>query len=202
MLLSCRYGKKVDPFALSEAPQPHPNNLSVIPIGKTSRLEAKGIMGLMNLLIRQGAVETLIPSNTDGSVGASINRDTSGDLGYDTSGNATSVYNGISRAAFTYDADGKMLTANSGSATYTYDANGNRVRKDAGGTWTEYLYFNGQPLAEKNADGTWSDYIYANGQRMARADNYDIRIHLKGTNCSNCGSNPNMFAGVTSLTPN
>jgi RHS repeat-associated protein len=132
--------------------------------------------------------------------GESKNQDASGDLGYDASGNTTSVYNGISRTAFTYDADGKTLTANSGSSTYTYDANGNRVRKDAGGTWTEYVYFNGQPLAEKSADGTWSDYLFANGQRIARADNYDIRIHLSGTNCSNCGTNPNMFAGVTSLT--
>jgi len=133
--------------------------------------------------------------------GASTNRDTSGDLTYDASGNALSVYNGISRPTFTYDAEGKMLTANSGTATYTYDADGNRVRKDTGGTWTEYLYFNGQPIAEKSANGTWSDYIYAEGRRIARADGYDIRIHLSGTNCSNCGTNPNMFAGVTSLTP-
>jgi RHS repeat-associated protein len=136
-----------------------------------------------------------------GFSGAATNRDTSGTVGYDAAGNAISVYNGISRPTFTYDAEGRMLTANSGSASYTYDANGNRVRKDAGGTWTEYLYFDGQPLAEKNADGTWSDYIYVNGQRIAKADGYDIRIHLKGTNCSNCGTNPNMFAGVTSLTP-
>jgi RHS repeat-associated protein len=72
--------------------------------------------------------------------------------------------------------------------TYTYDANGSRVRKtSANGTYTEYVYFNGQPLAEKNSDGTWSDYIYANGQKIARADSYDVRIHFAGTNCSNCG---------------
>jgi RHS repeat-associated protein len=73
--------------------------------------------------------------------------------------------------------------------TYTYDANGGRVRKtNANGTYTEYVYFNGQPLAEKNSDGTWSDYIYANGQKIARADSYDVRIHFAGTNCSNCGA--------------
>ena len=35
---------------------------------------------------------------------------------------------------------------------------------------------------------------------MARADSFGIRIHMSGTNCSNCGTNPNMFAGTTSLT--
>ena len=128
------------------------------------------------------------------------NQITSSGYGYDASGNLTSFNNGISTVAYTYDAEGEMATANNGSATYTYDAEGNRVRKDAGGTWTEYIHFDGQPIAEKNADGTWSDYIYANGQRMARADSFDIRIHMSGTNCSNCGTSPNMFAGTTSLT--
>jgi RHS repeat-associated protein len=128
------------------------------------------------------------------------NQISSNGYGYDASGNLTSFNNGISTVGYTYDAEGKMLTANSGLATYTYDAEGNRARKDSGGTWTEYIHFNDQPLAEKNADGTWSDYIYANGQRMARADSFDIRIHMIGTNCSNCGTNPNMFAGTTSLT--
>src|SRR6185437_9528093 len=56
-----------------------------------------------------------------------------------------------------------------------------RVRKDSAGSWTEYVYFNGQPLAEKNSDGSWSDYVYAGGERLARADSYDERIHTSGT---------------------
>jgi hypothetical protein len=72
--------------------------------------------------------------------------------------------------------------------------------KDFGGSWTEYIDFSGRLIAEKNSDGTWSDYVYANGQRMGRADSFDIRIHMSGTNCSNCGTNPTMFAGTTSLT--
>jgi RHS repeat-associated protein len=111
--------------------------------------------------------------------------------------------NGLVRQ-YQLDAEGKIsqITAINTSTpfeTYIYDANGDRVRKtDGGGTFTEYVRFNNQVLAEKNSDGTWSDYIFANGQRIARADDYDIRIHMSGTNCSGC-SNPNMFAGILSL---
>ena len=61
------------------------------------------------------------------------------------------------------------------------------------------MNFNGQILAEKNSDGTWSDYIFANGKRIARADNYDIRIHMHGTTCSGSNCPANEFAAVTSL---
>jgi hypothetical protein len=50
-----------------------------------------------------------------------------------------------------------------------------------GNIWTEYLYFDGQPLTELNDDGTWSDYIFANGKRIARSDSFDERIHIEGT---------------------
>jgi RHS repeat-associated protein len=84
--------------------------------------------------------------------------------------------------------------------TYTYDANGTRVRKsNFNGTYTEYVSGGGQTLAEKNSDGTWSDYIYANGQRIARADNFDVRIHISGTNCSGCGSTNTVGGGILAL---
>jgi RHS repeat-associated protein len=93
--------------------------------------------------------------------------------------------NGVSTNHYVYDAEGQMTTFNNGAASYTYDAAGQRVRKDSSGSWTEYVYFNGQPLAEKNSDGSWSDYIFANGQRIVRADSYDRRIHTHGkTNSS------------------
>lgn len=57
--------EKVDPFAQPKAPQAHPNDLSVISIGKISRVEAKGIRGLMDLLIRNGVVEGLVPMGAD-----------------------------------------------------------------------------------------------------------------------------------------
>jgi RHS repeat-associated protein len=84
--------------------------------------------------------------------------------------------------------------------TYTYDAGGSRSRKTNGtGTYTEYINFGGQTVAENNGDGTMSDYIFANGQRIARADDFDVRIHMSGTNCSGCSST-NTFAGTQSLT--
>jgi RHS repeat-associated protein len=117
---------------------------------------------------------------------------------YDAAGDLTSSNNGVVNT-YGYDAESKLVNVNNGVATYTYDADGNRVRKNSSGTWTEYVSFAGQILAEKSTDGTWSDYIFANGQRIARAENYDIRIHMSGTNCTGCGST-NTFAGTQSLT--
>jgi RHS repeat-associated protein len=127
---------------------------------------------------------------------ATNNRINSLNYGYDAAGNLTQSYNGLSITPYTYDAESKLVSVN--NAAYTYDANGDRARKDVSPNWTEYVRFNGQVLAEKNSDGTWSDYIFANGQRIARADNYDVRIHMSGTNCSGCGST-NTFAGTFSL---
>jgi len=129
------------------------------------------------------------------------NKITSGGVAYDAAGDEVAVNNGVSTVNYTYDADRHILTAANGTAKYFYSSEGNRVRKDMGSTnWTEYVYLGGQALSELSSDGTWSDYVYGNGQRMARADKYDIRLHLSGTNCSNCGTNPNMFTGTTSLT--
>lgn len=67
--------------------------------------------------------------------------------------------------------------------TYTYGDGGNRVRKDnADGTFTEYVYFNGQPVAEHSSSGTWTDYVYANGRKIATAYATDTRFHLTGVN--------------------
>ena len=145
-------------------------------------------------LSQSGTLSSLLTFDTN-------NKIASGGVGYDAAGNEIAINNGVSTVNYTYDADGHVLTAANGSAKYFYSSEGDRVRKDMGSTnWTEYIYFGGQPLTELSSDGTWSDYIYDNGQRLARADKYDIRLHLSGTNCSNCGANPNMFTGTTSLT--
>jgi RHS repeat-associated protein len=126
---------------------------------------------------------------------------------YDLAGNQvcdTDANGGVRQ--YQYDAESRVrqiasLGSSTPFATYNYDANGNRVRKsNADGTYTEYVNFGGQTIAERQSDGSWSDYIFAGGKRIARADNYDVRIHLSGVNCSNCGSNPNMFSGTNSLT--
>ena len=54
---------KVDLLAPVDAPEPHANDLSVIPTGKKSRLEAKSLKGILEFLVHQGAVEALDPSN-------------------------------------------------------------------------------------------------------------------------------------------
>ncbi|WP_044176066.1 RHS repeat-associated core domain-containing protein [Granulicella mallensis] len=125
------------------------------------------------------------------------NRINSASYGYDNAGNLTASFNGIS-TAYSYDAENRLTGVNNGAATYTYDGSGDRVRKDNGSTWTEYVRFGGQVVAEKTSDGFWSDYIYANGKRIAKVDNNDIRIHMSGTNCSGCGI-INTFAGTSSL---
>lgn len=68
-----------------------------------------------------------------------------------------------------YDDEGQITNIDNGYATYTYNATGNRVRKDSGGSWTEYIDFGGAALAERNSDGSWNDYIFANGTRIAQA---------------------------------
>ncbi len=53
---------------------------------------------------------------------------------------------------------------------------------------TEFIVTGGQILAERKPNGDWSDHIYVGGLRIARADTYENRIRIHGTNsCSNCG---------------
>lgn len=54
--------EKFDIVAHTQEPPPHPNDLSVIPAGEKSALEAKGLKGFMDFLIVQGVVEAIPPS--------------------------------------------------------------------------------------------------------------------------------------------
>jgi RHS repeat-associated protein len=76
---------------------------------------------------------------------------------------------------------------NSTAAIYTYYPDGQRARKDAGGDWTEYVYANGEMLAEKKPNGDWSDYVYLGNRRIVKADNFEDRVLIQGTRCSDCG---------------
>jgi hypothetical protein len=51
----------------TKAPEPRPSNLSVIPTGKISRLDAKNLRGLLDFLVRQGLVAVLAPPNVSTS---------------------------------------------------------------------------------------------------------------------------------------
>lgn len=114
---------------------------------------------------------------------AANNQISSSGYGYDAAGNLTTIPNpagGTEQIVF--DPEDRITNYNDNAAIYTYDAFEDRVRKYiAGNNWTEYLFFDGQPITELNSDGTWSDYIFANGTRIARSDSFDERIHIEGT---------------------
>ena len=74
-----------------------------------------------------------------------------------------------------------MLGSGTPFVTYLYGADGNRVRKsNADGTFTEYVKFAGQPIAQKDENGNWTDSIYANGTKIAQVAGMDNRIHTHG----------------------
>lgn len=125
----------------------------------------------------------MIPHNNIGgnpsySVEATTNRlQIASATGYDAAGNLTQN----ATQGFGYDPENRLALVNGGStATYLYDDSGNRIRKDANGEWTEYVYVNGQVLAEKSANG-WTDYIYDNGKRVAKLPSKENVVTVQGT---------------------
>jgi RHS repeat-associated protein len=103
---------------------------------------------------------------------------------YDAAGNLTRDPAGNHNYA--YNAASQVTQVDGGAAAYSYDAEGNRLRKDvAGSPSTEYVYLNGQTIAEKNvATGGWTNYVFLNGDRVARRDpdgavEYYFSDHLK-----------------------
>ena len=69
---------------------------------------------------------------------------------------------------YTYDAERRLQTVDGNAAVYTYGPDGERVRKDTGGSFTEYVYFAGQPIAEKTPSN-WTDYVFDGSERIAKA---------------------------------
>jgi len=75
--------------------------------------------------------------------------------------------------AYTYDAEGRIVTAVNGSggtSTYVYDAEGRRIRKTtvAGGT-VDFVYdLAGHEVAQISSTGTWTrGEVYAGGRHLA-----------------------------------
>lgn len=107
---------------------------------------------------------------------------------YDAAGNQlcdTDQYGGVSQRTFDAESRISQIAAlNSGASpfvTYTYGGEGDRVRKgNADGTFTEYVSFGGQPIAEKDQLGAWTDYIYANGQKIARVAPTVTALQMSG----------------------
>jgi RHS repeat-associated protein len=119
---------------------------------------------------------------------------------YDASGNQTcwtDQYGGVVQNG--YDAEDHItsmstLGTSSPFVSYVYDGNGGRVRKsNADGTYTEYVSFSGQPVAEKDQNGNWTDYVVANGQKIAKVADAVPMAHLYGSSDVGgveCGSGP------------
>jgi RHS repeat-associated protein len=100
---------------------------------------------------------------------------------YDASGNLVQTPTNT----YEFDAESRLASVDLGNiALYTYDADGERIRKDVAPfnnqAFTEYTYFNGQPLAEKDQNGNWTDYIYANGAKIAKVVSQVPTFHMHG----------------------
>ena len=89
---------------------------------------------------------------------------------------------------YSYDAEGRMGWVSNGTTilqSYYYGADDNRAEKSNSnhGSYTDYVYFGGQLLAQIDQTGTWTDYIYGEGnQKIARAVSQVPMVHLYGSN--------------------
>jgi RHS repeat-associated protein len=131
------------------------------------------------------------------------NRIVAGGFAYDANGNLTGE--GTTNHSFTYDGENHMATVDTTSATYTYGADGLRDRKDAGSTYSEYIYMGTTPIAENNESGDWTDYVVGPMGKTIKAEGLDRGLRIYGTNCSSCGTQSSLFyfngaGGLTNYT--
>ncbi|MES2394026.1 MAG: RHS repeat-associated core domain-containing protein [Acidobacteriota bacterium] len=125
---------------------------------------------------------------------------TTGDLRYNDNGTlrmSPSASGGYFRYIYTgegylrgiSDAGGNPF----GTGSYLYDSMGERTLAvhSSLNTWNEYVYLNGQPVADVDNNGVWTDHIYANGQKIATATSAMIRAHLSGNR-----TDPAQISGV------
>ncbi len=105
---------------------------------------------------------------------------------YDAAGNQTcdSDANGAVRV-YKYDGVGRTsqiaMLGNTANPFETYAYLGDsRIRKSSppSGTFTEYVGFNGEPIAEKDQAGTWTDYIFAGASASQRLEPAACRFIL------------------------
>jgi RHS repeat-associated protein len=87
--------------------------------------------------------------------------------------------------AYSYDAESRLISLNSGATTYVYDALGQRAEKITGSTQTHYWRDTyGNVRVEWNQSGAWMvDYVYMNGQLVATlgGPQFVFRDHLGTT---------------------
>jgi RHS repeat-associated protein len=102
-----------------------------------------------------------LPTNRIATVGSTS-------YSYDSAGNVTN--DGVH--SYTYDAENRVVSVDSGAATYSYDERNWRVKKTVGSSVTHYIWEGGQVLAEHNGStgAVIVDYIYAGGRMIAKED--------------------------------
>jgi RHS repeat-associated protein len=110
-----------------------------------------------------------------------------GTITYDAAGNLIAdSYTGIGMpSAAAYDANNKMISAQSGpdTVTYGYSADGSRVRRKIVNLETWQIYgFDGELLAEYGQDKTpinaTKEYGYRNGELLVTANNSTVRANV------------------------
>jgi RHS repeat-associated protein len=136
-----------------------------------------------------GANNKLLPSSTHcGPASTAIGIDSTNPA-YDLSGN--SLCDGVTQLGtdheYVYTGTNQLvqvLAQGVPIASYTYSGEGNRVRKDlmGNGISKEYVWNQGRVLSEHSSDGTWTDYIYTNGQKIAKTSSVDTVLHMSGVN--------------------
>jgi len=104
------------------------------------------------------------------------------DLQYDSAGRIVSSPNPLGNPhSMTYTAEGYLRSIdNYQTGSYLYNGLGERTLAVNNIGWHEYVYMNGQPMADVDDTGKWSDYIYANGQKIAKVDSSRPMLHLSG----------------------
>jgi RHS repeat-associated protein len=125
-----------------------------------------------------------------------------GNLQYNANGTLAQSPDGVGGYyAYMWTGEGNLRGINEntlgyGIGSYVYDSMGERVlavHPSLGGStvWYEYVYLDGQPMADVDNNGVWTDYIYANGQKIALAKTSTPVLHLSGIcgDCSGGGSN-------------
>jgi RHS repeat-associated protein len=100
-------------------------------------------------------------------------------VSYDAAGNITAD----AERAYSYDVQGRLREVRIGAnvaGTYAYDAAHQRVRKTAGGATTHYVYgLDGRLYGEYAANGALlREYVYANGEPLAQVSAGEVLTYL------------------------
>ena len=115
-----------------------------------------------------------------------------GYVSYDGAGEITGIANVANSSTIPVTYTGEQRVRCVGSScqlgSYEYDAVGQRQFAQHSQAWNEYVYLDGQPMADVDNAGTWTDYIYANGQKIGKVASQSPAIHVHGNDCSGCNS--------------